>query len=285
MGLFDALDAATSRSKNQILRAPFGWPGGKSKSLEQILPHLPYREKYVEAFGGSGAVLLARAKSKIDVYNDRYGGVVCFYQCLRDPALFERLTGWLELSLHAREEFSWCKETWSNHRDPVERAARWYSMIQASFGSIGRNWGRQVNGNSMAGKIQRRLQEFPALHERLKDVQIENQDWADCLRDYDDRDAVFYLDPPYVDVNRGTYKSEMSIESHRALLETVFSLDGYVAVSGYSNPLYEEQDWDQRYEWDAFVSIQSIGGAGNGKETLKGLEARGSVKEVLWVKE
>jgi len=282
MGLFDGLDSVSGSKDSKILRAPFGYPGGKSRSVKEILPYLPYRERYIEPFGGSAAILLARQPSKLEVYNDRYGGVVAFYQCMRDPKMFIALCEWLGLTIHAREEFVKCKETWENVNDPVERAARWYYMIQSSFGSIGRNWGRQTSRSSMAGKIRNKLEFFPDIHARFKKVQVENQDWEDCIRDYDSHDAVIYCDPPYVDVNRGTYKNEMSIGRHRDLIKMIFSLDACVAVSGYSNPLYEENKWDARYEWEAFVSIQSIvPSEGNRKKTH---DKREHAKEVLWVK-
>ncbi len=283
MGLFDDLDMVSNQKSKDadILRAPFGYPGGKSRSIKNILPHLPYREKYIEPFGGSGAVLLARKPSKLEVFNDRYAGVVAFYQCLRDPILFQKLLDWLDLTVHAREEFIFCKE-WKVD-DPIERAGRWYYMVQSSFGSIGRNWGRQTKRSSMAGKIRRKLAIFPQIHERFLNVQVENQDWEDCLRDYDSKDAVIYCDPPYVDVYRGTYKNEMTIERHRDFVKRIFTLDAHVVVSGYSNPLYEENDWDNRFEWKAFVSIQSIvPSEGNKKSTH---DKRGHATEVLWIKE
>lgn len=292
MGLFDDLDMVSGQVNKKpkdrdIVRAAFGYPGGKSRSVKKILPHLPYRERYIEPFGGSAAILLAREPSKLEVYNDRYAGVVAFYRCLRSKKLFDALVQWIELTVHSREEFVFCRDTWENVDDPVERAGRWYYMSMYSFGSIGRNWGRSTSAKgNMAGKIRRKLKLFPAIHQRFERVQVENQDWEDCVRDYDSPDAVFYLDPPYVDVNRGTYGSEMSIDDHRHFLEVVMSLKGFCAVSGYSNPLYEKPPWDDRHEWKSFVSIQSMAYTeGNRKEQLKGLEKRGHATEVLWIKE
>jgi len=283
MGIFDDLDQV-SEKKTKILRAPFGYPGGKSRSIKNILPHLPYRTKYIEPFGGSGAVLLARNASKLEVFNDRYAGVVAFYRCIRDPALYSKLCQWLELTIHAKEEFVWCKETWKDVDDPIERAGRWYYMIQSSFGSIGRNWGRQTTKSSMAGKIRNKLAIFPEIHARFHKVQVENLDWEDCIREYDSHDAVIYCDPPYVDVNRGTYKNEMSIERHREFIACVMKCKAHVVVSGYSNPLYEENEWDDRLEWDAFVSIQSV--VNSEKNKKAGINTkREHAKEVLWIRE
>lgn len=286
MGLFDDLDKASGTKKpdERILHAPFGYPGGKTRSVKNILPHLPYKKVYVEPFGGSAAILLARKPSRLEVYNDRYAGVVAFYRCLRDPVLFGRLTEWLELTVHSKEEFYWCKDTWKDVNDPVERAGRWYYMSMYSFSSIGRNWGRTTSVKSgIAGKIRRKLELFPEIHERFKSVQVENQDWEQCIKDYQSKDAVIYCDPPYLDVYRGTYENEMSPERHKEFLDAVHSSPAYVAVSGYSNPLYESYKWDARYEWDAYVSVQGNAPAeGNNKSDMVDLTRRAT--EVLWIK-
>ena len=288
MSLFDEIDRLGDKpNKDTIIRAPFGYPGGKSRSVYEILPHLPYRDRYCEPFGGSASVMLGRKSSKLEVFNDRYAGVVAFYRCMRSKKLSEDLIEWLRMTVHSREEFVWCKDTWKNVDDPVERAGRWYYMTSYSFGGLARNWGRATSDKGqMAGKIRRKLKIFPQIQSRLARVQIENQDWEDCMRDYDHSDMVFYCDPPYVDVNAGTYKNEMSIERHRDFLDTVFNCEGFVAVSGYSNPLYEERNWSERHEWESFVSIQSLSYTkGNGKEKLQGLEKRKHATEVLWIKE
>ena len=273
--------------KKELLKPPFPYPGGKSRSVPTILEHLPTRSSYIEVFGGSAAVLLAKTPSKLEVYNDRYGAVVDFYRCMRDPEKLERLMDMIDLSVHAREEFQWCKETWENQSDIVERAYRWYYLVNYSFASLCRNFGRGTSRtNNMSGKARRKLKLFPTIHERFKNVLIENQDWKQCLHDYDHEDAVFYLDPPYVDTDSGIYKNKMKHDCHRDLIDTVMGMKAFVAVSGYSNPLYDNNDWDDMVEWDAYVSIKSAAySEGNNKEHLKDVETRGHAKEKLWIKE
>lgn len=288
MSLFEDMDRHTEeKTRDVIVRAPFSYPGGKSKSIEKILPHLPYTRRYVEPFGGSAAIMLARYPSILEVYNDRYGGVVSFYRCLRDKNKFQALCDWVELTVHSREEFVTCKETWENTEDDVERAGRWYYMTNYSFGSLGRNFGRAVGDKGgIAGKIRNRLSMFPKIHERLRQVQIENQDWHQCMMDYDHPDTVFYVDPPYMDSDPGIYKNKMGYEDHQRLLATIQSLKGFVAVSGYPNALYDAQEWDDRITWENFVSIQSLASSdGNNKDHLIGKEERGYNTEVLWIKE
>lgn len=268
---------STHEPTGTILRPPFGWPGGKQKCVEQIKKHLPYRNTYVEPFAGSAAVLLSRSKSRLEVLNDRYSGISCFYRCLRDKP--EELIDRLSMSINSKEEFYYCKQTWENCEDPVERAARWYYMLSYSFGSMGRHWLR--NFNAHAGKLLNRLPSFREIHERLKDVQIDNCDWYDCLIDYDSKDTVFYIDPPYLDTPTGTYKHNMSKQDHVNLLNTIHGLDGFVAISGHGDPLYEQYEWDDRIE---FVKQYSIGGMTDKDGYERDLNQRPKDKEVLWIK-
>lgn len=258
------------------IRCPFVWPGGKSKAVDKICPHLPVFDTYVEPFGGSGAVLLARKPSKLEVYNDRYTGVVAFYRCLRDPAKFDKLMDRLRLSLHSREDWVFCKETWEQCKDDVERAARWYTMVEYSFGGIGRNWGKSLAPRSnIARKLHRKLPTFQAVHDRLSGVQIENCDYMTMLRDYDSLRTVFYLDPPYVGTDVRVYDScAWGRKEQLDLLKAVFELDGFVAVSGYEDKVTDSFPWDDKITWRQSVSIKSTD-----------LGARGHATECLWIKE
>lgn len=290
MNLFNDLDRQTqdsTKKDSRVLRSPFGYPGGKTKSVPNIIKHLPYKSVYVEPFGGSAAVLLARQPVDLEVYNDRYGGVVAFYRCLRHPEKYKALIDYLELTVHSREDFVDAKQTWCDETDDVVRAAKWYYMVNYSFSSLGRNFGRATSPRGLiAGKVTNKLKYFPAIHNRLRRVQIENQEWSECIHDYDSREAVFYIDPPYIDAYTGTFEHEFSHEDHRKLLDTIFSLRGFVAVSGYTNPLYENQRWDARHSWETFISIESCSFTeGNNKKCLEGISKRATTEEVLWIKE
>lgn len=281
--LFNDLDNLT-KDPREIIRAPFGYPGGKSRSAQYILPLLPYRNTYVEPFGGAGTILLSRGRSKLEVYNDRYSGVVAFYRVLRDPEKYKELVRRLEQTVYSREEWSWCRETWENCSDDVERAARWFYMLVTSFNKLGRTFGRSTNSTY---KHSLDLSQFQPVHERLQGVLIENLDWYDCLQDFDSPETIFYCDPPYLDAYKGTYKHELNKEEHSNFLNAVFQCKGFVAVSGYTNPLYEEQDWDSRHTWESIVSARSQAySERNHKKDLENVDdTRSHATEVLWIKE
>lgn len=281
MSIFEELD---NDGTHEIrLQPPFRYPGSKSRMLDSILPHIPYARGYVEPFGGSGAVLFSRRPSKLEVFNDIDSGIVNFYRCMRDPALFERLCDLLELTIHSREQWVEAKERFDKEDDSVMRAFYWYYKTMYSFGALGRNFGRATAPSANIGKIYERIPDFPAIHYRLRNVQIECQDWHKILDDFDNEDTVFYIDPPYVECDTSVYKSILTRQQHADLIDHVFSLRGQAVVSGYANPIYDGQNWDDVITFDAFVAVAPTkNSAANHKDGITG--ERSSVKERLWIR-
>ena len=202
---------------------------------------------------------------------------------MRDRVKSERLADWVAKTIHSREEWEHCNSTWEDVDDDVERAARWLYVITYSFGGIGRNFGRSTGGAGFAGKLANKATRFASIHERFKAVQVENMDAVRCIKEYDHPDAVIYVDPDY-GTDASVYKHTMNAAYHRRLLETIFQCRGFVAVSGYSNPLFENQDWDARYQWESYVSVTSPNLDSNHKAHL-GASTRSKAVEVLWIKE
>jgi DNA adenine methylase len=85
---------------------------------------------------------------------------------------------------------------------------------------------------------------LPAVHARLKRVAVFNEPAVDVIRRYDDPDALFYCDPPYLHSTRtakGVYdRFEMTDDDHRQLLDTLRGCRGKVLLSGYPNELYDQ---------------------------------------------
>lgn len=243
-------------SREYYVRSPIGYPGSKDKLLDRILPHLPYMKSYIEVFGGSGAILLARKPSQIEVFNDRCSGIVALYRCLRDKAKCEQLTAWLDCTIHSREEFIFCRENWEKQDDDVIRAGMFYYLIHNSFGKQGRTFARGTKSKSHFGQsLHHNLALFPAIHNRLNNVQVENLDWRVCFKDFDSPESVYYLDPPFLGVQTRMYRHMMSTaEEHQEMLQKIFTMQSFVAVSAYNSKetslLYDRYDWDDKIVWE-----------------------------------
>jgi DNA adenine methylase len=245
-------------TRELVQKAPFAYPGGKSRSIPHLRKYIPITGRYVEVFGGSGVHMLNRPASKFEVYNDRHGGLIDFYRCVQNPAKLESLIAYLDGMLWSREWFLDCRDTWSTSTDQIERAAKWFYSVQMSFGSQGRNFGRDLKktGNKLYGTFS----VMQKIHPRLKNVLIENLDWRDCLTDFDHPETIFYLDPPYmVETTSGhMYEHQMTRSNHIELCDRVFNTKGFVAISGYENEIYSQYPWDQVEMWEVFISMTGM---------------------------
>lgn len=269
--------------RKEYLIAPIPYVGSKSRSLDNLLPLLPYSDIWVDAFGGSGIVTLNRHASTLDVFNDRHAGITAFYRCIRDPKLLEALIQRLDLTIHGLEEYQWSFETWEHDPlDLVERAARWYYTVIYSFARLGRNFGRSLNINAqLSGAIREKLQYFQTIHERFKRVQVENADFRTIIKDYDSNATVFYFDPPYYGKN--IYKHEFTKADHKELCDRIFDCKGFVALSGYDNPLYDKYPWDAVHKWKVKVSVTTKAVETDTSNVKRvGLD---EAEECLWIKD
>lgn len=272
--------------RENFIKPPFAWAGAKNRSLQELLPHLPYRKSWIDVFGGSGCVTLARRPSKLEVFNDAYSGITDFYNCIKDPVLLPQLIEWLQITIHSRELFIKYKRDWKNAGDVVERAAKWYYMLSNSFGNLGRNFGRHTkNFSNFSRKLPNSLENFWPVHHRMQDVQIENMDFEQILKDYDHHEAVFYVDPPYLHSDVGIYEEAWNLEKHKRLLQVIFEVEGFVALSGYDNELYNSMPWTDKHSWKTQISISS--NAETGTNNLEGKASMMSKEaiECLWIKE
>jgi DNA adenine methylase len=240
----------------QKLKPPIPWYGGKALVVDELLPYVPPHECYLEPYGGSGALLFAKEPSKVEAYNDLHGGVVNFYRVLRDKP--QKLIELLNLTPYSREEYVHCwryieRVRQGEEYDSIEYARCFFTIARQSFGGIlcrlyigqknpGGNWSRSTQRNvalSWANSIDR----LPAIHNRLRGVQIENKPALEVIKQFDSKDTFIYLDPPYVTSTRKEkegYNHEMTDRDHFALLATIKQCKSMILLSGYNNELYEE---------------------------------------------
>jgi DNA adenine methylase len=118
----------TIRSRNGRRKIAFGWYGGKFSHLEWLLPLLPEAHHYCEPFGGSAAVLLNRAPSPVETYNDLDGEVVNFFRVLRDKKA--ELVEAIGLTPFSRQEFSIAFLRPTRPISSAERARRFFVRVR-----------------------------------------------------------------------------------------------------------------------------------------------------------
>ena len=249
-------DSDTILAVSSAKMIAFGWYGGKFSHLDWLLPLLPDAHHYCEPFGGSAAVLINRAPSPIETYNDIDGEVTNFFKILRERK--EELLEAIGLTPFSREELRQAVEKNVTGLSDLERARRFFVRARqvrtglAQTASEGR-WAhcRLTSRAGMAGAVSRWLGSVEGLAEiaqRLLRVQIENAPALDVITRYDSPHTLFYCDPPYIHESRSDLKAyayEMNDHEHIELARRLHEIEGRVAISGYSSPLMKDLygDW------------------------------------------
>jgi DNA adenine methylase len=114
----------------KVPRPALRYFGGKWLLAPWIISNFPGHKTYVEPFGGGANVLLRKAPSKFEIYNDIDSNVVNFFRVLRED--HRGLARLISLTPFSREEFLLAMEP---IEDPIERARvrRSGSAIAAAF--------------------------------------------------------------------------------------------------------------------------------------------------------
>jgi DNA adenine methylase len=234
-----------------VARPILRYHGGKWKLAEWIVNHFPPHRVYVEPFGGGASVLMRKARSYAEVYNDRWGDVVNVFRVLRDPAQACQLRQLLELTPYARDEFMSTYEPSSG--DPVEDARRMIYRSLAGFGSAaasrdhitGFRGSRNRSGTTPAQDWRNYPGHVPDFIDRLRGVVIENRAAADVIAQHDSAETLFYVDPPYPHSTRGfrrrnaAYAFELTDKDHEQLAGVLHAVRGMVILSSYPCELYD----------------------------------------------
>lgn len=255
-------------------KPPVAYYGGKTVLAPRIVQLLPPHEHYVEPFGGSLAVLLAKPRSPFETVNDLDEYVMTFWRVLRDRP--EDLAKVCALTPHSRREHELSYEM-PEDLDELEKARRvWIGLSQGRGGSLRKTgwrfYRKPVGTMSMPKYLAGYVDRIHDCAERIHGVSLECRPALEVITDYGQHEGVLiYADPPYLGETRSSrqYRHEMSHrEEHEALSAALRSCKAAVVLSAYHSPLYDEL-------YDGWHSIDFPAFTGQANK-------RGDRTEVLW---
>ena len=242
------------------IKTPISWVGNKTSILPIIYSVFPLNyNRYIEPFGGSGAVLLGKnLPDRFEVYNDYNKDLVNLFLCIREkPMALIKQLGFFPLNSRTdfkllkaffeRETFEDChvkeeadltkialpepqaneiielqKKLISDY--DVRRAAMFLKLIRYSYSSTGHSFACQpFSLYSLFDLIEQ-------VSRRLANVVIENQDFETLINHYDRTDSLFYCDPPYVDTEH-YYAGDFNMKDHKRLRDTLYNIKGKFLLS------------------------------------------------------
>lgn len=223
-----------------VANPPAPYLGGKrllAKRLRALIDATPHRA-YIEPFVGMGGVFLRRpTPAPVEVINDANGDVANLFRVIRRH--YEPFVDELRWLITSRAEFQR-----QNALDPrlltdIERAVRFLYLQRLAFGgkverrnfAVYRDTGSRFNLGQLRADLK-------ALRDRLATVTIEQLDYADVIRRYDQANALFYLDPPY-DETAG-YGIEFGRPQYEAMAEELAGIRGQFIMSINNTPFIRE---------------------------------------------
>ncbi|MGO5175157.1 DNA adenine methylase [Ruminococcus sp. LCP21S3_E8] len=234
--------------------------GNKTSILHILYALFPLNyERYIEPFGGSGAVLLGKKKpDKFEVYNDFNHNLVNLFRCMRDrPMAFIKELGFYPLN--SRDDFNAIKHFFKQEKFEdkyldeeleltkiilpdlkaeeiielyikmkqdydLRRAVMFLKLLRYSYSSGGKSFACQPFS------VVSLFQLIEQVGKRLENTVIENQDFEVLIKHYDREKAFFYCDPPYVSTEH-FYDCGFNMDSHIRLRDTLMNIKGLFLLS------------------------------------------------------
>lgn len=255
-----------------IVKPPFSYMGAKTRLTPELLQMLGPHRCYTETFGGSFALLFAKAPAAVEVANDLDDNLLTFWRVLRDDP--EALVDACRLTPHSRAEH---RLEPSEGETDLERARRvWVRFTQGFMPTMENRGWQGVPLSPTSRRILRRCESLGHLAYRLRHVTLENRPATQVIQQWDSPSTVHYVDPPYVMDTRTAehaevYVNEMTDDDHRELAKVLHGCAGRVVLSGYPGALYDELYAD----WDTFDFVlgkqvsRRKNGAGNGATAIE----------------
>ncbi len=229
------------------------YPGGKGKIAKKIISIFPdvYPDlRYIEVFGGAGWVLFNKEPSVIEVYNDLNYLLYITFKVVRDYP--EELFRKLMLTPVGTLSFEECKEKlthWKDY-DDIEIARCVIYVFQESYSGYGKSQCRYYASDKRF-HLRSFTEKMLMFSDRLKNVYFECLPYDECINKYrseyvygelgkrkhghnhtEQRQALFYVDPPYIQGHSytksmdipTTVTKEFTYEDHKNLAKLLKSL-------------------------------------------------------------
>ena len=232
-------------STRNPMRVLFPYVGGKKRLMSKWTLLFPPHGTYVRVFGGSGADILFKPPSTIEVFNDLDSGINNLFRVLRkQEAELVRLVQ----RTPARSRETYCEALHTlNASDATDLDRAWAFLVVAHQGfrmahprlqSQSQYAGLRTNTRCMTEWL--KLPEtIPLVCDRLHRVQLERLDFRDVILKFDSTDTFFFVDPPYHPATRreNLYAHEMSEQDHAELLALLNQVKAKVFLCGYARPV------------------------------------------------
>jgi DNA adenine methylase len=229
-----------------MLKTPITYYGGKQSMLKYLLELVPEHRIYCEPFFGGGALFFAKPKADVEVINDLNGEVINFFKVMKTK--FTALQREVQATLHSRELYAKAMTIYNNPEGytDVQRAWALWTATNQGFASMIGSWGFGKDNSKEKAIANKRDNFISAYEDRLRTVQVENNDALKVIARCDTKDAFIYCDPPYIGSDQGHYKG-YDEKQYKALLDRLSKIKGKFMLSSYPSKILSQ--YIRRFGW------------------------------------
>lgn len=247
------------------MRTPISYYGGKQNLVKYILPLIPSHKIYVEPFVGGGAVFWKKNISETEYINDLNKYIINFYKQLK--CNYNELNNYIQSIMHSEEMHIKSKEILKRyeyecdnnlpHTDKDVEVA-WALWIQCNLSYLKVIYGGfafAITNNECEHTANRKHRFLVSNYQdRIKNVNIFNKDAIEVIKDLDNEDVFFYLDPPYADSDCGHYKGKEEV--FYRLLDLLPQIKGKWLLSSYPDKeLFKKRE---QFGWNSKDIVQPL---------------------------
>lgn len=257
--------------------------GSKVHLAQDILSLRPsHCTCHAEPFGGMFSVgLLSPCPER--VYNDLNVKLYSLMKALSQPDTAKQLMEFMCSTEYSQAFFDYAKLMTNRYFDSlseVEKAGYTWATLLMSFNGTMKNFKGFSKGNEVL-VYQNTIAKKTDVVQLMEGVQVFNESAFDLIPRYMNRkDCWTYIDCPYVLSKRKgkAYECELTDEQQWQLVNMIVDAKGYIAVSGYSNEIYDSV-LNEKNGWQSFT-LRNV--AKHARIGDRGM-TRNRVDEILWV--
>jgi len=253
--------------KHEMLKSPLQWVGGKGRLAEWILSKMRPHSLYAEVCCGGASVFWAKPKEAgiVEVLNDADGELINFYRELHKRG--RRLAMEVNGMPYSRKLFN--QMLAARPTRSFRRAVRFWYLNRVCFGGrrVRPTFGVKASDHTLV-LPNRVLLDLDATIERLRGVSFEFLDVFRVIELYDRPYALFYVDPPYYELEQDFYFSQFTPDDHRRLAAALRGVQGQWLLSYNACPevreMYKGFTVERR---DIRYTLGANSGSGHGRKT------------------
>lgn len=265
--------------------------GGKSKIGKWIVPSYPKdMETYVETFGGMfwcfyNMDLSQYPNLKKVVYNDFNPLNYNLFKCIQNPTELQRNMDTIQVQqigitntpIELKEKFKeFQSEIFSsgitiNYPDYQIAAKYAYVLTQVFSGSKPET----SSFIDLKGKYRSKYLSFRDklskpdwVNHFLKITDVENMDFEDVIKKYDDPTTYIYLDPPYWKTENYYNNHDFDSKDHERLAKVLGSIKGKFSLSYYDFELLHKWFPEDKFRWERKMFAKAAAAKKNVKQNL-----------------